>query len=189
MAVFSMSFITLFSGILIARDRGTSFLARLLASPMTASDFILGYAFPLLPAAVVQTAVCLATAFALGLPAGSGALLCVVALLPSALLFVGLGLLFGCLFSEKQVAPLSSVLVNVVSLLGGVWFDVSLLGGALKTFCEVLPFTHCVYAARYGLSGDMGAALPHMLIVLAYAAAVFVTAVLVFKRRMRSGNP
>jgi len=46
-AVFGLSFISLFSGTLIAKDRTTSFLMRLFASPLSASDFILGYALPL----------------------------------------------------------------------------------------------------------------------------------------------
>lgn len=41
-AVFGLSFMSLFSGTLIAKDRTTSFLMRLFASPLTASDFILG---------------------------------------------------------------------------------------------------------------------------------------------------
>ncbi|HBL50927.1 MAG TPA: ABC transporter permease, partial [Firmicutes bacterium] len=46
LAVFGLSFISLFSGTLIAKDRGTSFLMRLFASPLSASDFILGYTMP-----------------------------------------------------------------------------------------------------------------------------------------------
>ena len=41
-AVFGLSFISLFSGMVIARDRTSSFMLRLFASPMTAADFILG---------------------------------------------------------------------------------------------------------------------------------------------------
>lgn len=51
-AVFGLSFLSLFSGMLIAKDRSTSFLMRLFASPLSPSDFILGYALPLLPMAV-----------------------------------------------------------------------------------------------------------------------------------------
>ena len=41
LAVFGLSFISLFSGTLIAKDRSTSFLARLFSSPLTAIEFIL----------------------------------------------------------------------------------------------------------------------------------------------------
>ena len=48
-AIFGLSFVSLFSATLISKDRTTSFLMRLFASPMRASDYILGYTLPLLP--------------------------------------------------------------------------------------------------------------------------------------------
>ena len=66
-AVFGLSFMSLFSGTLIAKDRTTSFLMRLFASPLSASDFILGYVLPLLPIALAQSAICFVTSFFLGL--------------------------------------------------------------------------------------------------------------------------
>lgn len=41
-AVFGLSFMALFGGMLIAKDRTTSLLLRLFASPLTASDYLLG---------------------------------------------------------------------------------------------------------------------------------------------------
>ena len=70
-ALFGLTFLALFSGLLLARDRTTAFLARLAASPMTASDFLLGY---LLPAALPAGAryACGGLGFLLGL-AGAAA--------------------------------------------------------------------------------------------------------------------
>lgn len=68
MAAFGLTFLALFAGLLLARDRTTSFLSRLAASPMTAADFLLGYLLPMLPMAVGQSVICLAAAVALGLP-------------------------------------------------------------------------------------------------------------------------
>lgn len=45
-------FVSLFSGMLIAKDRTSSFLTRLFASPMTAADFTLGYSLPMLVVAL-----------------------------------------------------------------------------------------------------------------------------------------
>src|SRR5690554_4961538 len=42
-AIFGLSFISLFSGMLIAKDRSTSFMMRLFTSPLNAADFIFGY--------------------------------------------------------------------------------------------------------------------------------------------------
>ena len=66
--VFGLSFITLFSATLIAKDRDSAFLQRLYTTPLRSSDFILGYMLPVLPIAVAQCIVCYLVAIALGLP-------------------------------------------------------------------------------------------------------------------------
>ena len=56
--VFGLSFMTLFSATLIAKDRESAFLQRLYTTPLTGMDFILGYMLPILPIALMQTAIC-----------------------------------------------------------------------------------------------------------------------------------
>lgn len=188
MAVFSLSFIALFAGMLIARDRSSSLLMRLFASPLTAADYILGYAAPILPLAVAQSAVCFAVAFLLGLPVNAGVLVALAVLVLVGAMFTGVGLLMGALFSEKQVAPFSSILVNAATLLGGTWFPLDMLGGTLKTISYALPFAHAVDLTRAALAGDVTSALPHLWWVLGYGAVAFAAAVAVFRARMRSGE-
>ena len=65
--VFGLSFITLFSATVLAKDRGSSLLQRLYTTPLTPADFILGYTLPILPMALAQTALCYAVALLLGL--------------------------------------------------------------------------------------------------------------------------
>ena len=43
MTVFGLSFITLFSATLISKDSESALFARLMTTPLTASDFIIGY--------------------------------------------------------------------------------------------------------------------------------------------------
>ena len=49
--VFGLSFMTLFSATLIAKDRESAFLQRLYATPLTGFDFVVGYMLPILPIA------------------------------------------------------------------------------------------------------------------------------------------
>lgn len=42
-SVFSLSFLALFSALLLSRDRSSALILRLYASPLTGRDFILGY--------------------------------------------------------------------------------------------------------------------------------------------------
>ena len=188
MAVFSLSFLSLFAGMLIARDRSSSFLMRLFASPLAASDYIAGYTVPILPLGVAQSAVCFIVAFFLGLPVSGSVLAALAVLVPVGALFTGIGLLMGSLFSEKQVAPFSSILVNVAALLGGTWFPLDMLGGTLKSISYALPFAHAVDATRGALAGDLASAVPHLWWVLGYTVVAFAAAVWAFRARMRSGE-
>ena len=56
--VFGLSFLTLFSATLVARDRESALLQRLYTTPLTGVDFIMGYMLPLLPIAIGQTGIC-----------------------------------------------------------------------------------------------------------------------------------
>ena len=65
--VFGLSFMTLFSATLVAKDRESAFLQRLYTTPLTGFDFIIGYMLPLLPIALGQTVICYLAAIPLGL--------------------------------------------------------------------------------------------------------------------------
>ena len=184
-ALFGLTFLALFSGLLIAKDRTSAFLARLTASPMTAADFLLGYLLPMLPIAVGQSVICLAAAVALGLPLRWNLPAVVLSLIPSALLFIALGLLCGTLFNDKQVGGMcGALLTNVTAWLAGIWFDLSLLGGGFRTFAYLLPFAHGADGARAALAGDWAALPGHLLWVSAWAAAVMALAVWLFRWKM-----
>ena len=100
-AAFGLCFLSLFSAMLISKDRTTSFLMRLYSSPMTPSDFILGYTLPLVPMGIVQSAVCFFVSTIFRLPASVNILLAIVVLIPSALLYIAIGLLCGSLMNDK----------------------------------------------------------------------------------------
>ncbi|MBQ3791657.1 MAG: ABC transporter permease, partial [Clostridia bacterium] len=53
--VFAQAFLTLFVGLLIALDRGTSFLTRLYVSKAKSHEFIFSYALAVLPLVFVQS--------------------------------------------------------------------------------------------------------------------------------------
>lgn len=186
-AVFGLSFISLFSGMLIARDRESSFMLRLFTSPMTAADFIGGYTLPLLPLAVAQSAVCFLAALLLGLKATASILMALIVLLPAAVLFIGIGLLCGSIFTDRQVGGIcGALLTNVSAWLSGTWFDPKLVGGAFEKLAAALPFQHAVDAGRAALAGDYAAVFPDLWWVIAYAAGVLIVAILVFQKKMHA---
>lgn len=188
-AVFGLSFFSLFTGILVAKDRSTSFLMRLFASPLTAADFILGYALPLLPIAILQILICFGASFILGLPFQVNILLAIAVLVPAAAFFICMGLLAGTVFNDKQVgAVCGALLVNLSAWLSGTWFDLSLVGGWFKAVAYALPFAHAVDATRAALSGSYESILPHLGWVIGYAVGLAVLATILFRAKMTGDN-
>ena len=186
-AVFGLSFISLFSGMLIARDRTSAFIQRLFTSPMGEGGFLLGYLLPLLPMALAQCVVCFGAALCLGLAPTLNILPTLAVLLPAALLYIAIGLLCGSLFSDRQVGGLcGALLTNLSAWLSDTWFDVALVGGAFAKIADALPFIHAVQAGRAALAGDWGGIFPHLWWVLGYALALLAVAAWVFRRRMRA---
>lgn len=185
-AAFGLCFLSLFSAMLISKDRTTSFLMRLYSSPMTPSDFIIGYILPLVPMGIVQSAVCFGVAMIFGLHASVNILLAIAVLIPSALLYIAIGLLCGSLMNDKQVGGIcGALLTNVSGWLSGVWFDLALVGGAFEKIACALPFVHAADAARATIAGDYAAIPTHIAVVLAYAVAIYILAVVVFRKKMK----
>lgn len=186
-AVFGLSFISLFSGMLIAKDRTSSFMLRLFASPLKSSNFIFGYMLPLFPMAMLQVCVCFIVAFFLRLAPSMNVLLTIIVLIPAAVLFISIGLLCGSLFNDRQVGGIcGALLTNLSAWLSGTWFDIDLVGGAFKKTAEVLPFLHAVNAGRAAISGNYSLILSDLWWVIVYAAIITVIAVLVFTKKMNS---
>ena len=184
--VFGLTFMTLFSAMLIARDRSSALLQRLYTTPLTAKDFVLGYVLPILPICIAQTLICYAVAVVLGLKITVNILLAVVAALPAALLFISLGLLCGSVLNDKQVGGIcGALLTNLSAWLSGAWFDLDLVGGAFKKIAYALPFVHAVELERAVLGGNYAGIFPHLYWVLAYALVVTVAAVFAFLRQMK----
>ena len=183
-AAFGYSFLSLFSALLVSKDRGSALMMRLMTSPLTARDFILGYTLPLLPMAAAQSALCFAFALALGLKPGWNLLLTIAMLLPAAVVYIALGLIFGSLLNDRQVGGVcGALLTNLTAWLSGVWFDLELVGAGFAKAARILPFANIVDAARAALAGELGA-VP-ITIVIAYAAALSALAVWIFARQMR----
>ena len=185
-AVFGLSFMTLFSATLISRDRGTALLQRLYTTPMSAADFILGYTLPIIPLSVAQSIVCYIVAIILGLDISVNILLAILFIVPISFLFIALGLLFGSILNDKQVGGIcGALLTNLSAWLSGTWFDLDLVGGVFKKIAYLLPFVHAAELERAVISGNYTGIFPHILWVLGYALLATLAAVFLFLRQMK----
>lgn len=185
-AVFGLSFITLFSATLIAKDRESALMQRLYTTPMASSDFIVGYTIPLIPISLIQSAVCYTIALFLGLEPSINIILAILFILPVSIIYISLGLLCGSALGVKQVGGVcGALLTNLSAWLSGVWFDLELLGDGFVKFAKLLPFYHAVELERIIISGEFNLAVPHILVILCYAVVVTVAACLLFTRQMK----
>ena len=184
--VFGLSFMTLFSATIIAKDRGSSLLQRLYTTPLTPPDFILGYTLPIIPIAVAQCAVCYIAAIILGLEITAGILYAILFIIPVSVFYIALGLLCGSVFTDKQVGGIcGALLTNLSAWLSGIWFDLDLVGGAFKNVSYLLPFAHAVDMERAILAGNFVDIFPHLWWVLGYAVVLLALAVLLFLQQMK----
>ena len=185
LAMFGSVFMALFAGMLLAKDRTSSFLTRLFTSPMTAADFLLGYTAPMIIMTVFQAAITLLAACFFGLPFTVSIIPAIIVTAITSLLFVGIGLLVGSLMNDKAVGGVcGALLTNVAGWLSGIFIPIDLIGGTFKTVAYALPFYHSVEAIRIALSGDFSGILTHLAVVLGYTVVIFVFAIVVFNSKM-----
>lgn len=190
-AVFGLTFLMLFSTLLTSKDRSSSFLMRLYASPMTSVNFIAGYYIPLFVIAILQCVITFGVSVIIAVTQDvsisiGGILLAILSLIPTMLLFIGFGVFFGGKFSETAAPGLCSAIISAAAILGGIWMDIDSMGGGFAKLCKVLPFYHSVSIARHAVAGTLSECGTSMLIVLAYLAVVTVLAITGFKKNMKN---
>lgn len=192
-AIFGQTFTMLFTAMTVAKDRSGAFLVRLYASPMKPSDFICGYILPMAIISAVQSIITYIVSFVISLITNIevspvGLLLSVIAVIPSSLMFIGFGLLFGTLFNEKAAPGLCSIIISLGSFLGGIWFDAESTRGVILKICRCLPFHYCTKTARAAISLEFGIddfIIPIIITAVCAVVILFVSSV-AFKSRMKA---
>ena len=184
--IFGLSFITLFSATLISKDRESAFLQRLYTSPLSATDFILGYMISVFPVALGQSIICYLFTIPLGLNFNINVIYAIIGIMPMTIFYISLGLLCGSVFNVKQVGGIcGALLTNLSAWLSGVWFDLSLLGGTFSKIANIFPFVHAVEMEKALFFGEFKAAVPHIFPVVFYSVITTVAAVYLFLRQMK----
>lgn len=188
--VFGLGFIMLFTCIQVSKDRTTALLMRLYTSPMKTIDFLIGYTLPVALIAFLQVVISYISAGIISVIVGENLeiknmLFCMASLIPTVFLLIGFGLLFGTMFSEKAAPGFCSIIISLISMVGGVFMDVDAMSGALKTVSHALPFYHGVHIARGAFSGNLDNMGKSLVIVTLWAVVVYVLACLVMKNKMQ----
>ncbi len=182
--VFAFSFVMMFLGMLLTRDRKSSFLNRLFAAPIKASDFILGYFFPFFLVTVLQLLAITIVAMIAGLSLSINLLVTLIPLLLIAIFSIAMGILFGSLLTEGQMGGVGSVFITMTQLFSGAWMDLKMVGGFLEKVAYALPFSHAIDAARLAIQGDFSSMIPDILWVISYTIIAIILSVFAFKKNM-----
>lgn len=191
-AIFGQTFIMLFAGLTVSKDRSGSFLIRLFASPMKSRNFIGGYILPFILIGIFQSVITFAAGFVVSLIVDykldmAGLLIACLAAIPSAVMFIAIGMIFGTLFSEKAASGLCSIIISLGGMVGGIWFDVEGLGGFMEKLSKCMPFIYATKAVRGAIKLDFGkdSFLVPIVIVAAAAAVLASLACVIFSKKMR----
>ena len=187
--VFSQSFIALFMGFILAVDRSTSFLTRLYVSKSRSYEFILGYAFSVIPLILIQSVLFFLVGGIIDNSIfGVGMFLAILASLITALFFIALGILFGVLCNERAVGGVASIIISAQSLLSGMWFPIESVSGGMLNVMNVLPFRNASLLIQnliIGINSPFDDFIKPLLIVLGYTVLVFGVAILLFRNKMK----
>ena len=184
-ALFGFAMLSLSSGMILARDRDSAFLSRLLTAPLRASDFITAYSIPYLPVAIIQIAVVFGIGALLGLQMAGNAGLVFLVLMVMSVGYLGLGMILGLLFSYKTVS-IAWIVVNLLTVFGGAWFSLEVMGTGFQNVMNLLPFAHAIDAARNIMLNGEGftTIATDFYWVLGYTVVFFGLGVFLFRRRM-----
>ena len=105
--IFSYAFLSMFSALLVAKDRSSSFLSRMYTSPLKSHHYIIGYMLPVLFIALMQAILLYLTGLFLGLTLTVYILISIPFLLLISILFISIGILLGSILKDSQVGPIA----------------------------------------------------------------------------------
>lgn len=187
--VFGFSFTTLFTAMLISKDRTTSLLIRLGISPMKPMEYIFGYILSIIPIILIQNTLFFILAIILGLSFSINIILAILVSIIIAILFIATGIIIGSISSEKASSGISSIIVQLVCFTSGMYFPREILGNVFGKICEYLPFESCLTILKGIMNNSFEIITTRNIIVfVVYTIAVLVISVIIFKKKMISDN-
>lgn len=89
-------------------------------------------------------------------------------------------------FSEKQAPGLASGVIIIISLFGGVWMNLKMVGGVFAAIGYALPFAYAIDTTRAVLNGyGLSSIAITLYLVIGYTLLFFILGVLCFRWRTK----
>lgn len=185
--IFGFSFITLFTAMLISKDRTTSLLIRLAVSPMKPMEYISGYILSIVPVILIQNVLFFILAIILGLDFSINIILAILVSIVIAVLFISIGIIIGCIASEKASSGISSIVVQLVCFTSGMYFPKEMLGKAFGKVCEYLPFESCLAILKGIMNNNLEIIeARNVFVFVIYTIIAFMLSVIIFRHKLSS---
>lgn len=182
--VFGFTFTAMFISISIAGDKNNSFIKRINISPTKYYVYLFSFVLSGFVIVIIQSIIFYLIALIFKLPFDVNLLLSFIYIIPSALFYLSLGVLLGLLCkNEKQSGPISSIIISITGMLGGVFMPVTTFTGGIATVINALPFTHTVLIASELYTIGASCFFNHILYILGYTALIWLIIVLLTKRK------
>ena len=176
--VFGLLILVSASARLMAMDKETGFLSRLMTTPSRSSDFLLGYSLGLVAIVIVQIIIYIVVGWKLGMSVAGSPLLLFLILFLTSLNCIAIGMIVGSLAKSKaQADNLSWLFIFPMMLLSGAMFPpLEMMPSTVANIAYSFPFARAIDAARgVSIKGLGLEALSNDLLFLAGFAVVFFT--------------
>ena len=187
LAVFAFFFVFILTGVSFLRERTQGTLERLLTTPVSRADILLGYLLGFLLFATVQSLVILLfTVWALQVEYQGALWQVMVLLLAVTVVGVNLGIFISTFArNEFQVVQFIPVVLAPQIFLSGLILPVEELPAVFQAVSTVLPLTYAVEGLREIMlrGGGLGDVAGELAVLLAFAVGLLVLAGATVRRR------
>jgi ABC-2 type transport system permease protein len=171
-------------------DRESGLLRQLLTAPVTVGDYLTGKCLTVLTVTAGGLLLMLAAGAVAGVtwrsPVTVVCMSAATAVAVSGLLLA----LYALVRTERQGDTLSTIVIMVCSILGGVFVPVSQMPGFLLPFARLTPTYWATEGLRAGFQpgGGVAAAAPHIAALVAIGLGLLTLGVVLLQRRIARGG-
>lgn len=187
MTVFGLMILIPTAAASIARDKELEVMPRLLTTPLRPWQFIAGYSLPYIPMLIIQIALYLGIAYALGLRILGNFGLVLMVLFVLGLSCLGIGMIVGSFIKRPVQAQVSWIIIVPMAMLSGAWFSTEGMHSVMRGIAKAFPPTYAISAAQDVISRGLGfgAIATDFYILLGFAIGLFAIGAILFRRTMK----
>ena len=184
-ALFGFVMFMFSSALILARDRDSALLSRMLTAPLRRTTSSAGTRCPTSPSPSSRASSSSASLRSSAPTTTEARSSSSLVLFLMAIFSVSLGMAFGSLLGVTALSGAYTVIL-LLTIFGGAWFDLEEIGGPFETVGDLLPFKHALDAMRAVMvDGDgLGSIGTDLVWVAGYTIAAVALAVVMFRRKM-----